>query len=711
MNAPATAPQTRIVFAASSSAAVGNLASTATLLAATPTTQSATMMNGPGFPPPPQTDGLAEPVSSRTAWVPSALASSGSGDDSLLAQKSSNVLSSVMSAPLSATPPLTPPAAAASTSHAKTAPTFPASATTLGAQVPLPTLAAVVTASPTLAAGRDQWPGWTSAATNAGDDAMAIASPTVTTATQVAPYAAAAQAPSDSAVMQPAAALWTTPSAIANGNVTSGGAAVPAPLTANQSASDSPPASVATAAAQLDAAVWLRMQTPAENSSASGSEIAPASSGWSTSETYSFATQSSAADAAGGKASAELTNAQESIAAMAATPAAATGASPAVSVNAPARTANPTPAEALASGQAQLPQWLSGQPPRPTSSADLLNAVSRLAAAASASSVKAVAQTATLPATNLTPVFGKESAAFSPASSTAAHGAPPLSGGAVFVGRGEHYASQDWISKADPNQTSDQSGPGKAGSAQNGLIPDGPGQTGPRKDTPGKDGSNNNAAASDASSPAASSATHTISALEVASTSPTASADNVASPTPGITSLAAAMASDAGQKSGDTRPSQADLAPAPATPDPSASATGPVQTAHLIDRLGSAEMRIGMNTAAFGSVEVRTVVRAGDVGVTIGSERGDLRSLLASEMPGIAATLGQQNLRLDGVRFLQHGLEFYSGMSSGSDAQPRPFAPPRTYSQPGLESEPGPDEPAEPMPPPIRPSHGLSVHA
>jgi flagellar hook-length control protein FliK len=102
--------------------------------------------------------------------------------------------------------------------------------------------------------------------------------------------------------------------------------------------------------------------------------------------------------------------------------------------------------------------------------------------------------------------------------------------------------------------------------------------------------------------------------------------------------------------------------------------TGPVQMAQMINQAAQSEMRIGMNTAAFGNVEVRTVVHANDVGVLIGSEKGDLRALLANELPGIAASLQQQNLRLNQVNFHQTGFAFSNQMSSGADAQPRSFS-------------------------------------
>ncbi|MGA1988815.1 MAG: flagellar hook-length control protein FliK, partial [Candidatus Sulfotelmatobacter sp.] len=108
---------------------------------------------------------------------------------------------------------------------------------------------------------------------------------------------------------------------------------------------------------------------------------------------------------------------------------------------------------------------------------------------------------------------------------------------------------------------------------------------------------------------------------------------------------------------------------------------GPVQTAQIVNQAtvnqaAQSEMRIALNTSAFGNVEVRAVVHANDVGVVIGSEKGDLRSLLSNDLPGIANTLQQQNLQLNQVSFHQPspGFGFSSQMSSGGDGQPRSFA-------------------------------------
>ena len=140
---------------------------------------------------------------------------------------------------------------------------------------------------------------------------------------------------------------------------------------------------------------------------------------------------------------------------------------------------------------------------------------------------------------------------------------------------------------------------------------------------------------------------------------------------------------------------------------PSASS---VQMAQIVNKAAQSEMRIGLNTAAFGNVEVRTIVHANEVGVLIGSEKGDLRSLLSNELPGIAHNLQQQDLRLNQVNFHQQGFAFSNQMSSGSDSQPRSFAS-RQMATPAVTAEISSAEAAEPAEPWTSADRGLSILA
>jgi trimeric autotransporter adhesin len=172
-----------------------------------------------------------------------------------------------------------------------------------------------------------------------------------------------------------------------------------------------------------------------------------------------------------------------------------------------------------------------------------------------------------------------------------------------------------------------------------------------------------------------------------ASPTPNTNTTAAAPPTPAPIATASATAVVARpdgnpQTSPTTLPSGADnsrnlsagQASIPAPTDSPTLHTGPVQMAQIVNQAAQSEMRVELNTSAFGSVEVRTTVRANDVGVLIGSEKGDLRSLLANELPGIASNLQQQNLRLNQVNFHQGFASGNQMSSGGGGSQSRSFA-------------------------------------
>lgn len=147
-----------------------------------------------------------------------------------------------------------------------------------------------------------------------------------------------------------------------------------------------------------------------------------------------------------------------------------------------------------------------------------------------------------------------------------------------------------------------------------------------------------------------------------------------------------------------------DSPPAAAKPAPPTSETiaaplaSPVQMAQLINRPDLSEMRVEMNTAAFGNVAVRTVVHANDVGLVIGSDKGDLRGFLQGDMPAIASTLQEQNLRLHTVNFMQ-GFAFSnnSGGAGSGDSQPPSFSQGRASPDSALSEAANPSTELPPM--------------
>jgi hypothetical protein len=105
----------------------------------------------------------------------------------------------------------------------------------------------------------------------------------------------------------------------------------------------------------------------------------------------------------------------------------------------------------------------------------------------------------------------------------------------------------------------------------------------------------------------------------------------------------------------------------PALPDPASKPPlNDVQAARLVNHAGQSEMHIDVRTPAFGTVEVHTVVRESQVGLAVGSERGDLRSFLGPELPALQSTLRQQELQFDGVRFLGQSPGLEAGLSGGN---------------------------------------------
>lgn len=108
-----------------------------------------------------------------------------------------------------------------------------------------------------------------------------------------------------------------------------------------------------------------------------------------------------------------------------------------------------------------------------------------------------------------------------------------------------------------------------------------------------------------------------------------------------------------------------------ASPPASLPAASTVEVARLVAGVAQSEMHIGLRTQAFGSVEVHTVVRDSQVGLTVGSERGDLRGLLAPEVSGLQTSFRQQDLRFDNIHFLETSAGTTAGFSGGADSHSR----------------------------------------
>lgn len=105
--------------------------------------------------------------------------------------------------------------------------------------------------------------------------------------------------------------------------------------------------------------------------------------------------------------------------------------------------------------------------------------------------------------------------------------------------------------------------------------------------------------------------------------------------------------------------------------------TGDMQSARIVDRAGQQEMHIGFRTPEFGSVEVHTAVHESQVGLVVGSEKGDLRNFLTAEFPTLQTSFRQHDLRFDNIHFLSPGSTLSGGSSSNGDAQSGAYRYPR----------------------------------
>ena len=88
-------------------------------------------------------------------------------------------------------------------------------------------------------------------------------------------------------------------------------------------------------------------------------------------------------------------------------------------------------------------------------------------------------------------------------------------------------------------------------------------------------------------------------------------------------------------------------------------------------------MHIGVQSAVFGNLEVHTVIRQNQVGLTISSEKGDLQTILGPEVTTVANALRHYDLQLNPVKFLETGNSSANTLSYGSQDQQRSYQQPR----------------------------------
>ncbi len=149
------------------------------------------------------------------------------------------------------------------------------------------------------------------------------------------------------------------------------------------------------------------------------------------------------------------------------------------------------------------------------------------------------------------------------------------------------------------------------------------------------------------------------------------------------------------------------------SPEFAAPVTTPADVVHAVrmfERDGQAEMHIGVRSETFGTIDLKTTVHDGSVGVSIGVERHEVRSALVSELPGLENTLRERDLRLGEVRFHDTGSTLASDYGSGQQRQSQDFSrPPASAFYRAAKSSSGSNElPVEMVTTIAR--RGISVH-
>jgi hypothetical protein len=126
--------------------------------------------------------------------------------------------------------------------------------------------------------------------------------------------------------------------------------------------------------------------------------------------------------------------------------------------------------------------------------------------------------------------------------------------------------------------------------------------------------------------------------------------------------------------------------------------------------MGQIEMRVGVNTASFGNVELHATVNQEQIGASIATSHMELHAALMAEMPSLQRAMEQHHLRLDSLELNARAGSEDRGGSNGNPSQSPAGA------QSGFRFSGGgePVQPPDSSSPPgwIAPhSSGLNVHA
>jgi flagellar hook-length control protein FliK len=77
---------------------------------------------------------------------------------------------------------------------------------------------------------------------------------------------------------------------------------------------------------------------------------------------------------------------------------------------------------------------------------------------------------------------------------------------------------------------------------------------------------------------------------------------------------------------------------------------GQIRAAHLGERVGQSEMRVGLASSDFGNIELHATLAKDHIAATIATGHTELRAALLSEIPHLKQAMSQHRLTLDGLQ-------------------------------------------------------------
>jgi len=138
-------------------------------------------------------------------------------------------------------------------------------------------------------------------------------------------------------------------------------------------------------------------------------------------------------------------------------------------------------------------------------------------------------------------------------------------------------------------------------------------------------------------------------------------------------------------------------------------APGVIQSARVLERMGQSEMRLGLNSSYFGSIELHTSVNQDRVGASIATGHSELRAAMLAEIPLLERAIAQHHLTLDNLN-MDSGPGRQAGNSGAFSENPSASQSwPRSVAK--ISEDTAPQEASLPQTWTSPYSSGLNVHA